>query len=135
VQPEDVVHVLRNMVDAVKPGGAVLDLQVIRPDPIVESDNRVLCEIDGEALFRKADAATAAIDALVFSGQLVEEAVDDHDVRKHYENGADLIDDFANKERRLPDAALRDLRWVKRPCLVRERCRLRRLRVNGTHGA
>jgi hypothetical protein len=57
------------------------------------------------------------------------------DVRKHYENGADLIDDFANKERRLPDAALRDLRWVKRPCLVRERCRLRRLRVNGTHGA
>jgi hypothetical protein len=129
------VHVLRNMVDAVRPGGAVLDLQVIRPDPVVESGDRILCEIDGEALFRKADAATAAVDALVLSGRLVEDAVDDHDVRKHYLNGADLIDDFADKERRLPDAAMPSLRQVKRPCVVRERCRLRRLRVNGTDGA
>jgi hypothetical protein len=118
------------MVDAVRPGGSVLDLQVIRPDPVVESGDRILCEIDGEALFRKADAATAAIDALVLSGRLVEEAVDDHDVCKHYANGADLIDDFTDKERRIPDAALRGLRRVKRPCIVRERCRLRRLRVH-----
>src|SRR3990172_6224565 len=53
------------MVDAVKTGGIVLDLQVIRPNPRVESGGRVLCEIDGEPLFRKADAATAAVDALV----------------------------------------------------------------------
>jgi hypothetical protein len=119
------------MVDAVRPGGSVLDLQVIRPDPVVESGDRILCEIDGEALFRKADAATAAIDALVFSGRLIEEAVDDHDVRKHYVSGADLIDDFADKERRIPDAALSGLRRVKRPCIVRERCRLRRLRIPG----
>jgi hypothetical protein len=135
VQPEDVVHVLRNMVDAVKPGGAVLDLQVIRPHPVAESDELVLCEIDGEALFRRADTATAAIDALVLSGRLVEEAIDDHDVRKHYVNGADLIDDFADKERRIPDAAMPSLRQVNQPCTVRERCRLRRLRVNGTLGA
>jgi hypothetical protein len=128
------VHVLRNMVDAVRPGGGVLDLQVIRPNPVVESDDQLLCEIDGEALFRKADAATAAIDALVLSGRLVEEAVDDHDVRKHYVNGTDLIDDFAGKERRLPDAAMAGLRLVQRPCIVRERCRLRRLRVRGTPG-
>jgi hypothetical protein len=127
VQPEDVVHVLRNMIDAVRPGGAVLDLQVIRPNPVVESGDQVMCEIDGEALFRKADAATAAVDALVLSGHLVEEAVDDHDVRKHYVSGADLIDDFADKERRLPDGALPGLRQVNRPCIVRERCRLRRL--------
>src|SRR5213593_2491319 len=112
------------MVDAVRPGGAVLDLQVILPDPVVESDDQVLCEIDGEALFRKADAATAAVDALVLSGRLVEELVDDHDVRKHYVNSEDLIDDFADKERRLPDAAMGGLRRVRRPCIVRERCRL-----------
>jgi hypothetical protein len=127
------VHVLRNMVDAVKPGGAVLDLQVIRPNPVVESGDQVLCAIDGEALFCKADAATAAVDALVLSGRLVEEAVDDHDVRKHYFNGADLIDDFADKVRRIPDAAIPGLRRVKQPCVVRERCRLRRLRVQGAH--
>jgi hypothetical protein len=117
------------MVDAVKAGGTVLDLQVIRPNPQVECDGRVLCEIDGEPLFRTADAATAAVDALVSAAELVEEAVDDHDVRKHYVNGADLVDDFADKERRLPEAALPELLRLPRPCFVLERCRLRRLRV------
>jgi hypothetical protein len=129
VEPEDVVHVLSNMVDAVRPGGAVLDLQVIRPNPRVEVDGRVLCEIDGQPLFRKADAATAAVDALVAAGRLVEQEVDDHDVRKHYANGADLIDDFADQTRRLPDEGVSTVRVVTRPCVVRERCRLRRLGV------
>jgi hypothetical protein len=42
------VHVLRNMVEAVKPGGLVLDPQVIRPNPTVEVDGQAVCEIDGE---------------------------------------------------------------------------------------
>lgn len=117
------------MVDAVKLGGIVLDLQVMRPNPRVEVQGDVVCEIDGEPLFRKADAATAAIDALVSAGRLAEEAVDDHDVLKHYANGADLIDDFVGKERRLPEAAVPSLHAIRRPCAVRERCRLRRLRV------
>jgi hypothetical protein len=104
-------------------------LQVIRPNPRVEVDRRVICEIDGEPLLRKADAAAAAVDALVRSGRLVEEAVDDHDVLKHYASGGDLVDDFADKERRLPDDAVPRLREMRRPCVVRERCRLRRLRV------
>jgi hypothetical protein len=121
------VHVLRNMVEAVKLGGVVLDLQVIRPDPNVEVDGQVLCAIDGEPLFRLADAATAAVDSFILNGRLVEEAVDDHDVLKHYANGADLVDDFADKERRIPDRALPSVRSVTRPCVMRERCRLRRL--------
>ena len=123
------MHVLRNMVDAVKPGGLVFDLQVIRPDPTVETDGQVVCEIDGEPLFRGADAATAAIDALVRTRHLVEQAVDDHDVRKHYANGAELVEDFAGKQRRLPEHALPRLRTLTRPCVVRERCRLRQLQV------
>jgi hypothetical protein len=129
VEPEDVVHVLRNMVEAVRPGGLVLDLQVIRPNPVVESDGQMVCEIDGEPLFRGADAATTAIDALVRTGRLVQQAVDDHDVRKHYTNGAELFDDFSGKQRRLPEQALPQLRTLTRPCVVRERCRLRRLQV------
>ena len=132
MEPEDVVHVLRNMVEAVRPGGVVLDLQVIRPNPLVETDDRTLCEIDGEPLFRKADAATAAVAAAVAEGRLVEEAVDDHDVRKHYADGADIVDDFAGKKRRLPDEALPQLRALKAPVVMREHCRLRRLRVSGT---
>jgi hypothetical protein len=127
VEPEDVVHVLRNMVSGVKPDGLVLDLQVIRPNPVVEANGEQLSEIDGEPLFALADAATAAVDAAVAAGRLVEEAVDDHDVRKHYPSGADLADDFAGKKRRVLDEAR--VRAVAQPCTTRERCRLRRLRV------
>ena len=123
------MHVLRNMVEAVKPDGLVLDLQVIRPNPTAELDGRVICEIDGEPLFRTADAATVAVDALVRAGRLLEQAIDDHDVRKHYANGAELVADFADARRQLPDGALPRLRAIAQPCVVRERCRLRRLQV------
>ena len=123
------MHVLRKLVDAVEPGGLVFDLQVIRPNPTVEVDGRFVCEIDGEPLFHGADAATAAVEALIRAGRLVEEAVDDHDVRKHYDDGADLVDDFVGKRRTLPDDAVPGLLVLAQPCVVRERCRLRRLRV------
>jgi len=58
VDPKDVVNVLRNMISAVRPGGIILDLQVIRPDPRVELDRELICEIDGRPLFAKADAAS-----------------------------------------------------------------------------
>jgi hypothetical protein len=117
------------MIEAVAPGGLVLDLQVIRPNPVVEAEGRFVCEIDGEPLFADADAAAAAVDALVDTGTLAEEAVDDHDVRGYYDDGADLIAAFANKERSVPDDALPGLRVLEQVCVVRERCRLRRLRV------
>ena len=63
-------------------------------EAVVEVDGRPFCEIDGEPLFRGADAATAAVDALVGGGRLREEAVDDHDVRN--------VGDFAGKQRKLP---------------------------------
>jgi hypothetical protein len=123
------VDVLGNMVDAVEPGGLVLDLQVIRPDPVVEVAGRVMFEIDGEPLFRTADAATAAIDTLVREGRLVEQAVDDHDVRGHYDDGQELVEAFAPKRRQLPDAAVPVLRTIRERCVFRERCRLRRLQI------
>jgi len=121
------VHVLRNMVGAVKQGGVVLDLQVIRPNPLVEVDSRILCEIDGSPLFRLADAADAAVNSFVAAGRLLGEKVDDHDVLKHYANGADLVGDFADKERRISEQAVARVRRVNGPCVTRERCRLRRL--------
>lgn len=123
------MYVLRQMVDAVKPAGLVLDLQVIRPNPRVEVDGSFVCELDGEPLFAKADAATAAVNALLANGELVEELVYDHDVLKHYANGADLADDWERSERRPLNEPLPGLHAIARPCVTRERCRLRRLRV------
>ncbi len=123
------MHVLGNMIEAVEPGGIVLDLQVIRPNPVVELDGGAFCEIAGDPLFQKADATSAAIDDLVHAGRLLEEAFDDHDVRTHYEDGTELVDDFANRTRTLPQWAVPGLRETSRSCVIRERCRLRRLRI------
>jgi hypothetical protein len=128
VEPEDVVHVLRNMVSAVRLGGVVLDLQVIRPNPCVEFEGRDFCEIDDPPLLRKADAAAAAVDALIEEGRIVEEALDDHDARTYYRTGADLVDDFADGTGRLL-ADEGSIRALTGPCVVRERCRLRRLKL------
>ena len=121
------MHVLSNMVQAVKPGGLVFDLQVIRPDPLIETNGRIMGEIDGEPLFESADAATAAIDAFIREGRLVEEAVDDHDVRKHHTNGDALLADFNGSKRRINDAVAAELKHISETCTLRERCRLRRL--------
>src|SRR2546423_5761883 len=108
------------MVNAVRPGGTVLDLQVIRPDPRAEVDGQLICAINGEALFTKADAATAAVDAFVEAGRLREETFDDHDVLKHYPNGTDLLDDVARSARRPAEEDVPRLRAIARPCAIRE---------------
>jgi len=123
------VHVLRNLVTAVEADGIVLDLQVIRPKPRVESDGRVVCEFVAKELLRKADAAAAAVDALVAQGRLVEEAVDDHDVLQHFDHGSDLLAELTDPELSLPADAIPVLRTLQRPCTRRDHCRLRRLRV------
>jgi hypothetical protein len=129
MEPEDVVHVLRRFRESLVPDGLILDLQVIRPDPVVEVDGRALCVIDGTPLFANADAATAEVDRLIEAARLVEEGVDDHDVLRHYGSGPLVVEDFAGKERRIPPQAVSLLEAVDRPVAVRERCRSRRLRV------
>jgi hypothetical protein len=126
---EDVVHVLRHFREALVPDGVMLDLQVIRPHPVIEVEGAVVCEIDGGPLFETADAAAAAVDAMVGAGLLVEEAIDDHYVLKHYPTGTSLVEDFAPKKRELPAEAVPLLESVAGECVVRERCRLRRLRA------
>ncbi len=123
------MNVLPHMVEAAKAGGLVLDLQVIRPNPQVEVGGRFICELDGEPLFAKADAAATAVDAAVAAGQLIEEVVDDHDVLMHYTDGAHLVDDWKRSQREPLGKTTTELRDIARPCQTRERCRLRRLRV------
>lgn len=78
-----------------------------------------------------ADAAAAAVDGRIAASDVIQEAVDDHDVRKHYSDGGDLVEDIAGLKRRFPDEVVPMLERIERPLVVRERCRLRRLRVRG----
>ena len=123
------MNALSRMIDAVKAGGLILDLQVIRPNPKVELNGCVVAEIDGEPLFRWADAATAAIDARIEAGDLVEEATDDHEVYKHYADGAELVEDVAGSKRRFPEHVVPPVAAIGEHVVTRELCRLRRLRV------
>jgi hypothetical protein len=123
------VHVLRRFREALAPDGIVLDLQVIRPHPRVEADGQLICVADGTPLFVGADAARDAVDLLIEEGLLAEEAIDDHDVLKRYADGRALVDDWAPKARKLPEEVIPFLRTIDRECVVRERCRLRRLRA------
>lgn len=129
------MHALSRMIEAARPCGHILDLQVIRPDPYIELDGSTFARIDGAGLFAWADAAVAAIEARIGAGDLVEEAMDDHDVRKHYSDGAELVDDVAGSKRSLHDADVPMLRELRRPLVVRERCRTRLLRVSSVDAA
>ena len=122
------MHVLRRFREAVIPGGIVLDLQVIRPHPGVEAEGQLVYVADASPLFEGADAARAAVDLLLDEGLFVEEAVDDHDMLKHYENGADLMQDWPAKRVKPPVRTASLLKTIVSECIVRERCRLRRLR-------
>jgi len=115
------------MIQGMRLGGILLDLQVIRPDPRVEVGGELICEIDGSPLFVKADAAMAAIDAEIERGALTEQAVDDQDVRSYYPTGRELLDDFKDKTREIPAYAIPRLSAITRRVAILERCRLRRL--------
>ena len=122
------MHVLRRFRDVLAPGGLMLDLQVIRPNPVVEYGGKDFCEVEGSELFATAEPAAAEVDAMVAAGLLVEEARDDDDVRKHYASGAELVTDFEDSRRNLPAEWIPRLSRLQEPCALRERCRLRRLR-------
>ena len=125
------MHVLRRFREAVVRGGILLDLQVIRPHMRIESEGRLIYVADGSPLFEWADAARAAVDILVAEGLLVEDAVDDHDVLKHYECGAELIASWPPKQVKPSAETATFFRAIAVECISRERCRLRKLRRLG----
>ena len=99
---EDVVHVLHRFTGALASGGVILDLQAIAPEPVV--------------------------DAAIARGELREEAADDHDVLRQFPTGESVVEHYRPRARSVPESALPLLRANARPHVVRERCRLRRLR-------
>ena len=130
------MHVLRRFREAVVRDGILLDLQVIRPHPRVETEGRLVYVADGSPLFEGADAARAAVDLLIDERLLVEEAADDHDVLKHHVNGANLVEEWPAKKLQPSPETVSMLKAIASECVVRERCRLRRLRrLNPRHRA
>jgi hypothetical protein len=128
MEREDVVHVLRRFERALAPNGAILDLQVVPPEPAVEVDGGIVCRLEGGTLLADAAAAAAVIDEEIARGLLREEGVDDHDVLRHFPTGAALVQHYRTRPRSVPASFVPRLEASARPHIVREACRLRRLR-------
>ncbi len=132
MEPADVTPALHRFRDALVPGGLVLDLQVIPPAAVVEAGGAVVCTLEDETLLRRAASAAAIVDRFVTNGLLHEEAVDDHTVARHFPDGAALARHVETGDRLIPARALQTVEAIAGPCLIREACRLRRLRVPTT---
>lgn len=128
MEREDVVHVLRRFREALAPGGTILDLQAVAPEPVVEVHGEVVCRLEGGSLLEDAAAAAAVIDEEIARGLLREEACHDHDILRHFSTGASLVEHFRTSARSVPAGAARLLEASARTHVVRETCRLRRLR-------
>jgi SAM-dependent methyltransferase len=128
MERDDVVHALRRFRRALAPNGAILDLQVVPPEPDIEADGGTVCRLEGGTLLVAAATAAAAIDEEIARGLLREEAIDDHDVLRHFPTGAALVEHCRTTPRSVPASFVPLLEASARPHIVREACRLRRLR-------
>ena len=99
------MDVLGNMAEGVEPGGLILDLLVIRQNPVIEAVTELLCEIDGEWLFAMGDAATAAVDSQIAAAGWSKGGGRPQRPRV-LPNGADIVD----------ASPARNARCYRRPC-------------------
>jgi hypothetical protein len=129
MEPEGVVDVLRHLLEALEPGGLVVDLHSVPPPERVEVDGEVVGELDGSRFFPRALAAAAGLDVLAAEGVLVHEHEERFAILVRYLTGADLVDDVSQREyTRIPADLARAVRAIARPCAIRDNCLVRRFR-------
>ena len=113
-------------------GGIVLDLTAVPPEAVVECDGVVLGRLDQASSLERAARSEEAVDSFVAGGLLVEEASVELDVLKHFDSGADLLDDVSERGMTsVPPALATTLERIAMPLVERSYCLLRRLRVTG----
>src|SRR4051812_8537946 len=125
MEPEGIVHVLRQLCEGLVPGGVVLDLQAIQPSGRVEAHGAPVGRIDDSAFYARAERAVVGLDALADEGLLERGPQIEFDTLVRYDSGPELVAAIdATDERRMPPelaAALADAG----ACMVRERSLLR----------
>lgn len=129
MEPEGVVDVLRDLLQALKPGGLVVDLLLVPPPERIEADGEVVGELDGSTYFPRALAAAAGLDALATEGVLDHEHEERFAIFVRYLTGVDLVEDVSQREyTRIPGELARRVRAIPGPCAIRDNCLVRRFR-------
>jgi hypothetical protein len=129
MEPEGVVNVLRRLLSALVPGGAVVDLTMSPPDELVESGGQALGHLDGSRFFPRALAACSGLDELAADGLLAFEGDDPVSVTVRYPSGADVLEDVARRDfTRMPEELARVLAGVTAECVLHSNCFVRTFR-------
>jgi hypothetical protein len=111
VETEDVVHVLRNVQQAVVPGGRVLDIHPLGIDMAVRSGPRGLGFVDASDFARVVAAMDDGIDQVCSEGLLEELRDLRRLVVERYDDPAEALEQVAGWEHlRLPARVARRLR-------------------------
>src|SRR5689334_19715039 len=125
MEPEGIVHVLRQLCEGLLPGGVLVDLQAIQPSGRVEVDDALVGRIDDSAFYARAERAVLGLDALRDAGLIECGPQITFGTLVGYDSGPELVAAVeAADERRMPPelaAALADAG----ACVVRERSLVR----------
>jgi hypothetical protein len=111
VETEDVVYVLRNVHQAVRPGGSVLDAHPLGVDMPVRAGRRGLGFIDASEFALVIEAMDEAVAEVVAEGLLEERRVLTRQVVERSDDAAEALEHFAEWQNlRAPPALKRRLR-------------------------
>jgi hypothetical protein len=111
VETEDVVHVLRNVQQAVVPGGRVLDIHPIGIDMAVRAGMRGLGFIDTSQFALVVDAMDVAVAQICAEGLLTEQRTLRRTVVERFDNAQEALEEAGQWENlRLPAEVARRLR-------------------------
>jgi hypothetical protein len=123
------VDVLREVYEAVAPGGMILDLRSVPPPAIVEVDGEELGELDESEFFPRSMHNGDALTALARAGLLALEGEEPHELLIVYPSGRELLDDVADwGDTKVPAAVAAQLLPLDRECSIREFCLARAYR-------
>ena len=126
------MDVLRHVLQALVPGGRVVDLASIPPEGVVLHGDAVVGSIDESAFFPRAAATAAALDRLAAEGMLELERVEQFPVLIHYPSGRDAVEDVAERTYgRMPDELAASVAAIADPVRIRETGRVRVFRKAG----
>jgi hypothetical protein len=111
VEPEDVVHVLRNVHEAVRPDGLVLEIHPLGIDMPVCAGRRGLGFVDVSEFAVIAEGVDAAVDGLVDDGLLDELARRERHVVERFDTGDEAVEELCRwEDLHAPEELLQQLR-------------------------
>jgi hypothetical protein len=129
VEPEDVVHVLRNVDEALKPRGLLFDIHPTADDTPIRAAGRGLGFVDARRFQPVVATSDAAVDALVRDGLFDDVRRVEREIEELYPEAEELLDtadEWTNL--RIPAATRRRIRAAVPPVQLLWRVDFRLLR-------